>query len=61
MESRFTLDDAINLLSSKRISLSEEEVDKILHQLIYQKEINLVYTESVSRLVDKITKLKMEG
>lgn len=61
MESRFTLDDAINLLSSKRVSLSEEEVDKILHQLIYQKEINLVYTESVSRLVDKITKLKMEG
>jgi len=57
---KFNLDDAINLLNEKGTSLSQEDVEKLVHQLMYQKELNLVYTESVSNLVSKITEIKLE-
>ncbi len=60
MSEKITLDDTIKLLSEKRTSINEDDVDKILYQLVYQKELKLVYTKSVSDLVDKIAQMKIQ-
>lgn len=60
MNEKSTLDDAIKILSEKRTSINENDVDVILYQLVYQKELKLVYTNSVSNLVDKITQTKIK-
>ena len=60
MKNKFTLDDAIDVLHDRGLSLDQSDVDNIVHQLMYQKELNLVYTESVSSLVNKLASFKME-
>lgn len=60
MVEKITIDESIEILKTKRTGLSDEDVDNLICQLLYQKELSHIYTDTVSNLVTKITKMKME-
>lgn len=56
-----SLEKTIDLLLEKGTSLTKEEVDQVVYQLSYQRELQKVYTNTVSNLVDELTKLKIDN
>lgn len=59
MVEKNTIDELIEVLKTKRTKLSDQDIDNLICQLLYQKELGSVYTEAVSNLVFKISTMKM--